>query len=938
MFGNLHRRASVDSVIVSGDRASLDGSAVGAQQRHDPLRFYSSCAVDVARGPDDEDVVEGRTSVKFDDNAAMEPIRAKRSELKRKVSKVGNKKSDKFFGENLSDCLSDEHIDSTGGGADPVRPASLHDELDAFVADNVLVRSVMELQQQEQAAVQRQTHALIAEHKPETAPQTEPEQRVVSKPDPERRGSETDDQSEPDSRSSLNRKAEFLMTMLEDHNREEMRYLNRTPVQEPIIVPKRKKIRHICDDEDQLKRAFGQNERLETEREQNDGPKKAVTSNQENGHRGHTHGHHVHDHGHGHDQHNNAEPTAQQPIASVPNPIDVSPKKPSRDFSIYNKGLSNSHTNVRPTATDDYSYLTADIIPAERPARRSTIGSRLPSHPKPVKPVRHHDSTETTPSLINPDKMVDTILKKCNSTHSFLTPDLMDQIVNKVYGFQMNWDDHDNVQNSCYDDGSSHVAPSSKLKTRKISVIRPKEPILEESAIAVEETIVAPVVAPARAVVDKKDTQKSVEKLIEKPVERPIVKAVEKPVEKQIQKPVEEIVENTIEKHSEKPLEKRTENNVEKPAGIAVVATTVAEKTTAVEPATERPSFSIGGDVVELSAPIAVSVESTKEEHTSTSQPDEPLNSLDKNGHADQLHSDVKPQIFEDDLDDVLSVVSKPDTSDSATSSSASSVATIKRSNMNGEVITTTTTTTTTTSTIPTSHDDGNVLDNIYTREQYLDKHFHAVAETNDTHETLPSDSSGFDEIQPRLVDPLLKALRTSADSEDRRGSIVEHDEWFNLHRVIADSDQPIRREPIVLSAFDTRKLFPFGKRERTYSESSEFFENGPSLSSSTEQLNDDELVRKVDEMKKNQNGGGDNLAEAKVEGEKLAKTETTTTKTAESADKSAEAKVEGDKLAKTETTTTKTTTTTKSTKTLTTSTSDHSTLLKYLDKKADVE
>lgn len=242
VFGNLHRRSSVDSVIVSSDRASLDGNAVGAQQRHEPLRFYASCAVDVTRGPDegDEDVVEGRTSVKFDEQAATEPIRAKRSELKRKVSKVGNKKSDKFFGENLSDCLSDEHIDSSGvveAGVAPVRPTSLHDELDAFVADNVLVRSVMKLQQQEHDEALKQLRAPIAEQKPDTTL----ERRVESKPDQERRGSETDEQSEPDSRSSLNRKAEFLMTMLENHNREEMRYLNRTPVQEPIIVPKRKK-------------------------------------------------------------------------------------------------------------------------------------------------------------------------------------------------------------------------------------------------------------------------------------------------------------------------------------------------------------------------------------------------------------------------------------------------------------------------------------------------------------------------------------------------------------------------------------------------------------------------------------------------------------------------------------------------------------------------
>lgn len=129
--------------------------------------------------------------------------------------KIGNKKTDKFFGENLSDSLSnepyvpEESILSRASGNDK-------DELDMFVETNV--------QKVEQRAL--------------AADKIRDEERLSD---------------------NLDKKAAFLMTMLDSYdeknkmlNDDDERYRGMVPVEEEIIVPKKRITRCICDETDHL--------------------------------------------------------------------------------------------------------------------------------------------------------------------------------------------------------------------------------------------------------------------------------------------------------------------------------------------------------------------------------------------------------------------------------------------------------------------------------------------------------------------------------------------------------------------------------------------------------------------------------------------------------------------------------------------------------------
>lgn len=744
VFGHLTRRASVDSAISTSDR---NAAAAAAPSSHPvpPKRAASSAD--------------------FATTAADAPPRP-RPELKRKVSKVGNKKSDKFFGENLSDCLSDEHIDRAGGGGqdtvDNVAAAAVPDAIDAFVQSNAIITA--------------QTAAKANE--PPAKMTTPPSAAAV----------ESDYDVETDaSTTTLDRKAEFLMAMLENHNRDEWRYLGREPVDEPIIVPKRKQAgRHICDDDEHI-------------------------------------GHHaVHGHGHG-----DAVDAVATAVAVQP-----SPKKPDRDMAKYNSSRHNSMTQSDYTSADATPTPTMPSI--ERPVRhRSSVPrEQLPKPPPKPQPHHHHaqphtavSPTSTTPRSVKhyrhsrkvsepvidnrmreqmqqellvvdsdadaPNSTVvngvqlDTILKKCNSSQSFLTPDLMDQIVNKVYGFKMNWDDHENVQGAC-DDGSTQVAPSSKLKVRKISVIRNKEP-----------------------------------------TEKPIIE------------------------------ESASEDVVEK----------------------EKPSFSIGAQSVQVTANetiVQASPSPVKNIFANLIKPD-PITADDVQTNSVEKHVEIRAPTY-DHSDDILSVVSAINQSDDC------SPTVIKRSDT---VIERPKLAVDLTEKLHSKQDGENILHNIYASHQSIRDQFQqkldaptpepakivaTVAKTVAEPPVVASDvqtvnsSTKPDETtddesphQPSTSKPLksrlLEDVRSLANSlEPRRGSIVDHDQWFNCHRESSDSERESTKRPIdgydsPLRSYDTRRLFPFGRRERTDSESSDSFFRDESLSSSVEELNDDELAQKLRAM-----------------------------------------------------------------------------------------
>lgn len=325
--------------------------------------------------------------------------------------KIGNKKSDKFFGESLSDSLSDELFD----------PIS---------EDNIM-------------HVRRQDHTRdnIDDFVDANRPQLTLEPVATNQ-----------------KMTELDKKAEFLMTMLKD---DEAYYKGHTPVEEPIIVPTRKKSRHICDDTENLLK------------------------------------HIKHDH---EDEHIYAEVKKLKRDEFTQTPA---PKKPSRDLELYRKGLEAKTSNndsesspelpVRrkkslnvekgssslPTSKDD-SKTTFKLL-------QSSISQTSLSE---LNDKRKNSSSTSELNKTLPRDRSDSpkVLQKSASSNSFLTDDLMRSLVNKVCSID-DYSIEDICQSSSQIDGSMVVSQNiQKLKTRKISNHRKISTSSEQSIPEVPET------------------------------------------------------------------------------------------------------------------------------------------------------------------------------------------------------------------------------------------------------------------------------------------------------------------------------------------------------------------------------------------------------------------------------------------------------------------
>lgn len=80
-----------------------------------------------------------------------------------------------------------------------------------------------------------------------------------------------------------------------------------------------------------------------------------------------------------------------------------------------------------------------------------------------------------------------------------------------------------------------------------------------------------------------------------------------------------------------------------------------------------------------------------------------------------------------------------------------------------------------------------------------------------------------------------FKNKRLAIGDEPRRGSIVDHDQWFLKHRDLSNQGRRGSDSP---STYDTTKLYPFGNREKTYSQSNEFFFSDDKKSKSSDHVN----------------------------------------------------------------------------------------------------
>lgn len=524
LFGNnVSRRSSCDSILNS-ERPSNNEKAVELWQQKRKSKSISNFYVNEVE-PNKIDVETKVQSV----SAMSSPPPAtetstvveNKSEngLQRKISRVGNKKSDKFFGENLSDCLSDEPITpepasssdvtdlqiiqkiniSSAENKPVVAPRGSKDKLDIFIDQNTPVQNVNEI---------------IQDKVIELSPiEINDQINVVTIADDvniivdDSLNEEHNDSLNDDLKSSLDKKAEFLMAMLDDnklykdsmteevvlppkrrHSKQKLNeklekelivsnvgdanfadnnvvvksaefshksveddaeyYKGMTPVEEPIIIPRRRPSKHICDDDNHLHDYIHSNHNHSHEN---------IAVEKKNNHRD------------GVDDLNGNIRNINEQI--------ITPKKPKRDFNIYEKTMSQQNATVLNNVTNRKSHEEKPK-PKVRHLSQENLFQRLHSTP-----VLSLHPIQTLKSEKIGDEKLETILKKCKSQQSFLTQELMNEIADRVYGFQDPYeiDDHDT-----YDDCSSKVSPNSKLTTRKISVARKDSstvPPIQESLV-----------------------------------------------------------------------------------------------------------------------------------------------------------------------------------------------------------------------------------------------------------------------------------------------------------------------------------------------------------------------------------------------------------------------------------------------------------------------
>lgn len=368
---------------------------------------------------------------------SQNPTVSEKDKPKVNIPKVGNKKSDKFFGENLSDSLSDVPYTTDK------EEVQSKDNIDTFVERNIFPTEV---------------NVKIVDNKSSSEMDTELISGV----------------KDFNKNDSLDNKAKFLMTMLEDYSENE-KYKNKEPVDEMIIVPKKRPTRHICDHDGHMYTKFYNHERSA------DGPDRACVE---------------WDHS--------------------PESRDSGPKKPDRDFSRYRNSIEGEDSSgdgydqvaVQRPNRMKRKTLSRENLPSPpalpyrdrvESAKDKKIASTtinviaVPSEPPPPIPPKHNskkarsllrnislpvatnqDPTELIQSFPqdvannSPKKSPESKeFRKCQSSNTFLTEELMAQIVKKALGFTYytpeDFPDHH------HDDYDGSVGPTSTIEGRKIS-------------------------------------------------------------------------------------------------------------------------------------------------------------------------------------------------------------------------------------------------------------------------------------------------------------------------------------------------------------------------------------------------------------------------------------------------------------------------------------
>uniref|UniRef100_A0A2M3YXC1 Putative microtubule-associated protein futsch n=1 Tax=Anopheles braziliensis TaxID=58242 RepID=A0A2M3YXC1_9DIPT len=271
------------------------------------------------------------------------------------IPRVGNRKSDRFFGEHLSDSLSPEQEAKECQERPKRREKSIPkddvDKIEKFVEKTEDTKPV-EVSMTEKVVNQKSSDSSTQRQKdiekdevPAALPKTAPPK------DEAPAGENGEDLIKYIDRtvsgnSQLGSRAEFLMAMLEDYN-DSVRYEGMQPIEEPLIVPKKRKSRHICDDHDHLHEKLHAHEKGESRKEEIPAVNIILTE------------------------------------AS----IEVAPRKPSRDFSKY-KPLDKEPGKVdQSSESDEEPSSTATVVvrPSRTKQSKSKQRESLPSPPAPPK-------------------------------------------------------------------------------------------------------------------------------------------------------------------------------------------------------------------------------------------------------------------------------------------------------------------------------------------------------------------------------------------------------------------------------------------------------------------------------------------------------------------------------------------------------------------------
>lgn len=743
------------------------------------------------------------------------------------LPKVGNKKSDKFFGENLSDLSDEIYIPP-----DETKPLKSEDDnLDKFLesvkpeSENLELKtpppisprkSDQKLIQKSPPPIPQKDEILIRSPPPPVPKRDDLKSKITSQSkvipnqtedtkidelqDPKNPFSEnyeepvfklmnmksvesrpiSDSQKElmkieepnrKEKTSSLDRKAEFLLGMLNappakviSEEEDELFYLNKKPIEEPLCEALAHKRGCICCDDEKVLQKFLKSE-----------------------------------------------------ISTTPS-LDIdeaAPKKPDRDFSKYRK-----------TDTDFSDLESAIISNVEKPTRinkKSISREDLPSPPPRPKKIsspkideniksqilnksftesKKSDLTENKPSSVpvepvTPQRMsrtpstlhriismptteqfvkknvvvpkstdnLEVFLRKCSSSNSFLTQDIMDDIVKKAYGFDLDYWNDEHYGGPC--DGSSLVSPISKLQTRKISTT--KKPDLMD----VEE--------------EKDDAPPSFS-----------IGSTKLNFNKQVEETKKEVPVNTV------PTEIIITKKVTEVSKIPVKA----------------PMEIIISEKVEVSRiPVKIPMEITTPEKESKQEVAEnsptPVVLIPrKKKSIPEIEAELNKQNVED-LTHVLDDIYKKN----------HSILEDFQHYLEDEIVVE--------SLIANINEATNESQNqsIIAIENLLDS------------VNSDSDSKSRSEIESTSSDDSTDTVKYSGK---RRDSIDDMDRWFShnltnplVNNIIHGKREGRRGSEGMISSYNTGSLFPFGKRqitERSVSESEEFFENS-NLSKSVENL-----------------------------------------------------------------------------------------------------